>query len=109
MWVTLCRGLVRYYGQQYAVTTKVATFPTSTGLKIPRNFIEFFLAARPPSQQLVRQFWKLFKLIVSNILCFLSLLFILSWNAGNIGYHNYTVPHDFRWIAWFLHLDQSWR
>lgn len=63
----------------------------------------------PPTQQLICQFFKLFKLIVANVICFLALIYVLAWNAGNIGYHSYTVPNDLRWIAWFVHLDQSWR
>jgi hypothetical protein len=33
---------------------------------------------------------------------------VLSWNAGNVGYHKIGTPGSLRWVAWFFHVDQSW-
>jgi len=58
--------------------------------------------------QLIREFWKIMKMLISNFVCLLFLLFILSWNANNIGKSDWAPPNNIRWIAWFFHIDQSW-
>lgn len=57
---------------------------------------------------MVKEFFKYFSIISSNVVCAVALIYILSWNANNVGYTSLGPPREVRWIGWAFHLDQSW-
>jgi len=63
---------------------------------------------RSHQAEFIRKFSKIFFRVGSNFVCFFFLVFIISWNAGNVGYTRFATPQSIKWLAWFFHVDQSW-
>jgi len=56
----------------------------------------------------VRQTYKITKVILLNFVAGFFMYLMLSWNAGNLGFHQYSTPNELRTFIWITHLDQSW-
>jgi len=63
---------------------------------------------RKERNKIIKQVFKYTMIIMTNIVACFFLFYVLSWNAGNVGYHQYSTPNNWRNLAYYLHLDQSW-
>jgi len=79
----------------------------STNLRVQKKSFKE-KSQRTSFRDFIEEFWFIFKIFLLNFTVGFFMMIQLSWNAGNLGYHDFEIPQNLKWIAWTTQIDQSW-